>query len=486
MKRTYCALQATLVSTNQDNDQGRQYGVGSVVYRRPGRRERTKSRGYHPEERKAQQDTARTIQDGLEATELLECVRNRSRSETQCKARQVAGFNLGGKERKARVARPVTRYPPRFSRFSVLGFHFVSGLEGLFLTLSMASGRISAALTPQTSTEWRAILRATLRECSSLPDPVARTYMHDYVLSKYRKKPLPVDASRRKKFLAARKARKWLSILTRANEGYQKPLEKVLHNAYGRSGARRREYLRELLYEVPPDTDALKELVNQPLTYGDGWQPPAIISALIKSQMNNPIVQARRVRPPLKSAQPLIPRQDSWGEPVSEIRQRNIRRKWYIKSLSSLMPPLPKEDLATLDGLISGNIPWAPPQRRKGKHDRNMDNAILQVLTDGPQKGHTFRDYADGRPHAITSRFMRRQWMRLSCLVPRMHWNKHTSKVNFTWDIPKPVPRYAFQTGKEMDFDRLMDIVEEQDEPERLEKEHLEAKDPLPQTSAST
>lgn len=309
--------------------------------------------------------------------------------------------------------------------------------------------------------------------------------MHDYVLRKYRKKSLPVDASQQKKFLAARKARKWLSILTRANEGYQKPLEKVLHNAYGRSGPRRREYLRQLLYEVPPDTDALKKLVNQPLDYGDGWQPPAIITALINSQMNNPLVQARRVRPPLKSAQPLIPKENSWGEPVSENRQRNIRRKWYMKSLSSLLPPLPEEHLATLDGLISGSIPWAPPRQRKRKHDRDPDNAILQVLTDGPQKGHTFRDYVGGRPHAITTRFMRRQWRRISSLVPRMHWNEHTSKVNFTWDIPKPVPQYAFQTGKETDLGRLMNIVGEPDEPKRLEKEHS-AKGSLPQTSAST
>lgn len=347
----------------------------------------------------------------------------------------------------------------------------------------MVSGRISAALTPQTTTQWRSILRATLRECSYLPDPVARTYMHEYVLSKYREKPLPVDASRRKKSLAARKARKWLSILTRANEGYQKPLEKVLHSAYGRSGSRRREYLRELLNEVPADTDALKELVNQPLNYGDGWQPPAIIDALIKSQMNNGLVQARRVRPPLRSAQPLIPEQDSWGEPVSEVRRRNIRRKWYSKSLNSLLPPLPKEHLATLDGLISGDLPWAPPQRRKGKHELVQETSILQVLTDGPQKGHTFRDYAAGRPHKITTRFMRRQWRRISCLVPRMHWNEHTSKVNFTWDVPKLVPQYAFQASKQMDFERLMNLVEEQEEPERLEKGSLEVKDSPPQPS---
>lgn len=61
----------------------------------------------------------------------MECVRNRSRSETQCKARQVAG--LGGRAKSAR--RPSRdMFSPRFSRFSVLGkFHFASGVDDLFL-----------------------------------------------------------------------------------------------------------------------------------------------------------------------------------------------------------------------------------------------------------------------------------------------------------------------------------------------------------------
>lgn len=454
------------------------------MYRRPGRRERTKSRGYHPAETRVQYGTSRTIQDGLEASDCWNVSGtdlDRRRNARRGKSR---GF-LGEKERKARLARPVTRFRQGFRVSPVLD-SFGFSTQRVPSTPSMVSARISAALKPQSTPEWRSILRATLRECTYLPDPVARSYMHEYVISKYRKKPLPVNASRRKKFLAARKARKWLSILTRANEGYQKPLEKVLHNAYGRSGRLRKEYLRQLHQEVPVDTNAVKELVDRPLNYGDGWQPPAIIAALIKSQMNNSLVQSRRVRSPLKSAEPKIPEQDSWGKPVSEVRRRNIRRKWYGKSMSALLPPLPKEHLATLDGLISGDLPWAPPKRRKAKQDPVQDNAVLQVLTDGPQKGHTFRDYADGRPHEITTRFMRRQWRRISSLVPRMRWNKHSSKMDFTWDVSKTMPQCFFQAGKKMDFDRLMNLVEEQDEPKRPEKEHPDAKDPPPQKSAST
>lgn len=324
------------------------------------------------------------------------------------------------------------------------------------------------------------MLRETLRECSYLPDPIARTYMHDYVLSNFRKKPLPPSASQTKKLEAAQRARKGLSILKRANEGYQKPLEKVLNRAYGRSGGLRREYLRQLCNEVPADTDAVKELVNQPLDYEDGWQPPAIITDLMKSQMSNGVVQSKRGKPLLE---PPIPKQDSWGEPVSEVRRRNIRRRWYTKTLNSLLPTLPKEHQATLDGLISGDIPWAPPRRRKGKHEPPQDNAILKLLIDGPQKGHTFGDYANGRPHEITTRFMRHQWRRISCLVPRMHWNEQTSKMNFTWDVPKPMLQYTFEAGERMDIDQLMDFDEEQDEPEHLEKGSSETKDPLSQAT---
>lgn len=43
------------------------------------------------------------------------------------------GVQFEGERNEKRVVfRPVTHYPPRFSRFSVLGLRFVAGLDDLF------------------------------------------------------------------------------------------------------------------------------------------------------------------------------------------------------------------------------------------------------------------------------------------------------------------------------------------------------------------
>lgn len=331
------------------------------------------------------------------------------------------------------------------------------------------------------------MLRATLRECTYLPDPIARTYMRDYVLRRYRRKAQSFVPTEKTNTQLAKDARRWLSFLRRANEGYQKPLEKVLLRAYGRTGARRREHLAQMLLkapaglDVPADTNALRELVNQSRDFGDGWQPPQIVSSLVKSQMSNGIIQASRVRPVLKSAQPVIPETNSWGRPVSEVRRKNIRQRWFNKTLFSLLPPLPEKELAILDGLISRKLRWAPVQRRKAKPIRTEDSEILQVLTDGPQKGHTFREYADGRPHEITTRFMRRLWRRISSLVPRMRWNATSSGWDITWDSPKPLPQYAFRASPGLDIGDLS-LVDRQ-EIEHPGKESIGTKKPVSQSS---
>lgn len=305
------------------------------------------------------------------------------------------------------------------------------------------------------------MLRATLRECTYLPDPVARTYMREYVLRRYRRKAQSYGSTEKANTQLAKDARNWLSFLRRANEGYQKPLEKVLLRAYGRTGAQRRQYLAQMFcdasttLEVPADSNALKELVNQRRDFGDDWKPPHIVSSLAKSQMSNGIIQSSRVRPPLKSAQPIIPETNSWGKPVCEVRRKNIRQRWYHNTLYSLLPPLPKNELAILDGLISRKLPWVAVQRRKTKPIQIENTEILQVLTDGPQKGHTFRGYTDGRPHEITIRFMRRLWRRISSLVPRMRWNATSSNWDITWDSPKPLPQYAFRASAGLDIGDL-------------------------------
>jgi hypothetical protein len=335
----------------------------------------------------------------------------------------------------------VTRFPPRFSRSAGLGCALPS----------MASAPISGSLYPRGHDQWLHIVRATLRECTYLPDPIARAYTSGYVLDRYRRAKKHAKKSHITEADRARKARKGLSLLQRANEGYQKPLEKVLHSAYGRIGERRHTFLNRLLnLDVPIDAKSLEKLVHGPLTFQDCWEPPAIILSLMKSQMNNGHLSSKSVRPSVKSLQPSIPEKNSWGQPLSTTRRTNTRKKWYTDTLNCLLPPLPDRELAVLDGLISGASPWAPIQRRKkASSPETRGNSLVEFLTDGPQKGWTFAKYADGRPHKITARFMHRQWRRVSSLVPRMQWNSISSKWNFVWDSPKVLPQLGFSLKEE-------------------------------------
>ncbi|KAJ5536765.1 hypothetical protein N7513_009951 [Penicillium frequentans] len=290
-------------------------------------------------------------------------------------------------------------------------------------------------ISPSHLDQWQHLLRATLRECTYLPDPIARTYMHGYVLDRYRR----AFKSKQPEAKLIHTAKKELSRLQRANEGYPRPLDRVMMMSYGRIGKRRHELLAELMSpDVPTDTDALRELVTKAPNFTDGWEPPQIILSLIKSQMNNGVVTSSRIRPQLKGVEPPIPEKNSWGRPLGESRKANIRHKWYFDTLFCLLPPLPDKELKVLDGLIAGTVLWKPRKRK--------------------QKGPTFRPYLLGRPHKITPRFMLRQWRRISALVPRKFWNEKSAKTVkwiFHWDDPKKMPTLAFDVDQDADVNEI-------------------------------
>src|SRR5271163_3977922 len=133
------------------------------------------------------------------------------------------------------------------------------------------------------------LLRSLLRECTYLPDPRARSYMHNYVLWSYRTylpKPAawrkPIEFKRQVRLL--HRGRKWLSMLQRANKGYLKPLEKVLMMSYGRTGKRKRELMQKLMAPEPPQTSEEVATFSVPKPYVKDWKPPAKVDALMRSQ----------------------------------------------------------------------------------------------------------------------------------------------------------------------------------------------------------
>ncbi|CAL5872141.1 uncharacterized protein PFLUO_LOCUS6399 [Penicillium psychrofluorescens] len=301
---------------------------------------------------------------------------------------------------------------------------------------------------------WRIVLRTLLRDASYLPDPVARRYMHDWVIQRFR---IVGHRKQTKDTLRAldKTARATTQLLRKAQVGRLRSLTKVLYMSYGRTGRRRHELLAEMLAEpVPADTEAVRHVVtNKKTNFGDDWQPPAIVMALLKSQINNPEIQQRRPRAQVKTVAPSIPSQNSWGQPVPHVRKVNLRQKWYQDVLDSLLPPLPDNILRTLDGLVDGTVRWTRVKQRTpakrtfkegkvGEEDKADEN-LFKDLTLGLAKEDTF-DHEGGRAHDINYRFMRHHWRRVSALVPRISRDETWNRWDIWWDRPKPAAQYAF------------------------------------------
>ncbi|THC94842.1 hypothetical protein EYZ11_005678 [Aspergillus tanneri] len=250
--------------------------------------------------------------------------------------------------------------------------------------------------------------------------------MHDYVVQRFRQASYDPRAKwrndPRRQTALRRAAHEKLCLLQRANEGYIRPLEKVLRLSYGRKGRKRRELLTAMLIpELPTDHSAVENMIQKPAMFEDGWMPPSIMMDLLRSQRHSGVGGQLNIRQ-IKELAPVIPTENSWGKPLSASRRARIRKKWYYKALENLLPPLPDAELRILDGLISKTVPWSPPKKRKpvGVRSEPAPSLDATFLTDGPQKDPTFRKYINGRPHTITRRFMERMWRRISNLVPRM------------------------------------------------------------------
>ncbi|RAH42817.1 uncharacterized protein BO95DRAFT_228143 [Aspergillus brunneoviolaceus CBS 621.78] len=295
---------------------------------------------------------------------------------------------------------------------------------------------------------WRHLLRSLLREASYLPDPVAKGYMHRYVLGRFRHYANNPSFEERndlwQRWRLRKTAIKGLSVLQRANQGYMKPLEKVLRMAYGRTGRRRRELILSLITRTTPPSEPKPKCLEDLLAKNsmtEDWKPPRVVQDLLKAQLQQPLLQYLDAAPRIKDFEPVIPEKNSWARPVPHCRRRNIRKKWYSKVLANLLPPVPRRDLKILEGLISGQLPWMPPKRRKatGTTPAPPSEPELDVafLVNGPKKGQTFKPYAAGRPHVFTRRFMLRIWMRISSLIPRVLIIEEAGtgevKHRFTW-----------------------------------------------------
>ncbi|OKL61730.1 hypothetical protein UA08_03067 [Talaromyces atroroseus] len=273
--------------------------------------------------------------------------------------------------------------------------------------------------------------------------------MHKYVLDRYRKRSssLLLSDSRkirqsqsqsekyREKVKVAslerqkglwKSARKILLLLRRASQGYHNSLEKVLMLAYGRVGAKKYSLLYALIRDVQEDkilnsnTD-VEDLLRKVsiVRFGDEWEPPEVLTALLKSQNQVAFPQGAYMKRFKVNEVVKVPKLNSWQMPMPEVRRKNIRKRYFNRARFGALPPLDSAELNVLRGLISGAEPWKPPTRRATVSPPAALSPLETFLSDGPQNGLSFRKYVLGRPHRLTRRLMSSLWEQIYHLTPQ-------------------------------------------------------------------
>ena len=284
------------------------------------------------------------------------------------------------------------------------------------------------------------LFRALLRQCTYLPDPAARNYLHAHIVSRFREyhpsnafsapkkngKPMHLIQNRRPGLIKT--ARESLLYIRRANDGHPQHLGKILSMTYGRVGKRRHLLLKSLkIPDVPINESAVKRL-SDPREQGVP-RPSQQLMALIASQSRRKLsLFSRSSRP---TVAPNIPEKNSWGRAMPVKRIKNMKRRWYAEALGRIMPPLPENEWNELRKLASGETPWEGPVPRRGqkkpaefKHDLMRYPGLVSS------------------PHQLTPRYMRRLWAKIFAQCPLM---KPDSSKKGGWAIlwggvsqPKP------------------------------------------------
>ena len=243
-------------------------------------------------------------------------------------------------------------------------------------------------------------------------------------------------------------ARKRLSLLSRANEGYLEPLRKTLMETYGRQGRRRRELMAAIMAE-PALPHASPSHASQ-IRYSKSWKPPHKFFTLMHSQSQlQRMIETHWPKKIFKKAK--FQTASIWGRPISKSRHQNQTRKWFVKVADAILPPLPKPEFERLQALANGtrNEILFPVPRRVKVAEVGSDRAIQQVemdsgtLLDGPVKGKAFKPYIRGRPHNITPRFMQRLWTTVLRTTPQMRPLSEDGKPGVEWDLGLPSMRGA-------------------------------------------
>ncbi|KAG4030707.1 hypothetical protein MFRU_011g01630 [Monilinia fructicola] len=355
--------------------------------------------------------------------------------------------------------------------------------------------------------KFRQQYRALLRESTYLPDPAARSYVHNLIVKRYNP-PNPQKLNPKywgtdyfrsridlKKLLKrSKKTSQKLHLLERVNrEGSSKDLQNVLLRTYGRAGERRRELLSQLLRpgedELPQNDTALSHMIDSQIAKNlDATKDVEIERAqevpksqrrehkeltlfLASQQANNPM---ESIRGKIKKLKPEIPAKNAWGRPLPAARKENMKRKWWANLLERVLPPLPEHEWNTLRDLAQGKQPIEDPRPRRKEATSHTPNTPtsdsermrLMLVPARVNLNHWEQGTWENNPenpsmkHSRT-RAMRRMYGMIWSLSAKMVRDESTKKFTITWggerslaasgNITKPSLKDAelFETPKE-------------------------------------
>ncbi|KAA8895531.1 hypothetical protein FN846DRAFT_755677, partial [Sphaerosporella brunnea] len=241
------------------------------------------------------------------------------------------------------------------------------------------------------------LFRALLRQIGVLHDDTARNWFRQHVKKRF---AVSRDAEAKRLVQLLAETRRGITTLKRANQGFPKPLLKVMEIAWGRNGKRRHE---------------LMDVSSGPFLYAYPRKKLPFMSKPFEA-----LVKWVNVKnPELK-----IPEKNIWDEPFPEVRLPRIYGRHFNRLVTASPAPLPLEEFERLKRLASGQELPKPPRRKRPLSEESRKCKAIN----------------GERPHEMKPRSWRRIYQKILNKSVALVYNEPREKWEVIAQDPKALP----------------------------------------------
>ncbi|RDW69430.1 hypothetical protein BP6252_08450 [Coleophoma cylindrospora] len=294
------------------------------------------------------------------------------------------------------------------------------------------------------------IFRHTLRAASYLPEPYLRASVKNKVCESFRRRRTKlrratepashVDYHQRlKKYIVT--ARNELNVLRRAALGQKEPLEKVINDAYGRTGRPRRFLVANLLKEdeacIPPSDTTLETYIASFVEKPRSFEPSEKLQTLIASQQRSHPFYSRRKK--IRNISPTLPETNLWGRPLPRKLADSKKARFWSDLFDRLLPPLPTHESSRLKAICNSS-PDLLPRRARPMQSLAAEHKA-SAKTEAEERESLEYDPKNFR---LSTRGWKKLWGSVLAQSPEMELSEDTKKWVVNWP---PVAANA-QAGK--------------------------------------